>query len=109
MLRVFCILIAFLVAAKEVVAFGNVMAHSEGKVYSALDNPAADVWLCECEDSTEEISEGDENDSESVIVHFLPNHAFLNNSVSQAILHHSVDASSDALRQRYISYRNLRL
>lgn len=108
MLRVICIFIAFLVGAKEVVAFGGDVRRSDIKVYSALDYQSHDVWLGECEDSTER-TDGDDSDTplyfySSAILDTNRHHALAMDSMEN-----NLSGSSDVLQFLFITYRNMRL
>lgn len=108
MLRVICIFIAFLVGAKEVVAFGDDISRSDMKVYSALDYQSHDVWLGECEDSTER-TDGD--DSDTPLYFYSP--AILDTNRHHALamdsMENNLSGSSDVLQLLFITYRNMRL
>jgi len=108
MLRFFCILIAFLVAAKEVVAFGNAGEHFEGAVYSVLDNSISDVWLCESEDNSER-DEGDDSDSNLCPAQFPLPSTFGDHFVSLDNSIHSSLSTARVNEHLFITYRCIRL
>jgi len=108
MLRLICIFIAFLVAAKGVVAFGSQGEHFEGTVYSVLDNSISDVWLCESEDNSER-DEGDDTDS-SLSPSQLPlSSTFGNHTLSLDNSIHSAPSIAWVNQHLFITYRCIRL
>ncbi|MFM7233520.1 MAG: hypothetical protein ACKO7B_07425 [Flavobacteriales bacterium] len=108
LIRTICILIAFLVAAKEVVAFCGELQSNEYNVFTALDHQSLDVWLCECEEGSER-NETDESD----FPFDSDNHAFCV-SIENVALVWKISAKTSAEvplsnRHLFITFRNMRL
>ena len=109
MFRSLCILIAFLIAAKEVVAFGSAFSKSKVDAYENVDYVSVEFWLCEGEDSTERDYEDADADSDSL----LPSP----NSKAHFRLLASIEANNKftisvcplRIGQLFISLQNMRL
>lgn len=109
MLRSLCFLIAFLVAAKEVVAMGTSLRCSKQNTYSEYGNAIAEAWLCEVEDSEERESEADDDNSDVVDRFTIASWNEVHFPIVGSFKLYQYFLFRDSDRQLFIGLRNLRL